>query len=112
MIVDKLKNVEVLELAKLDLATKISDCYPLPQVTWIKDEQQISPDCERIKLEALNSQHKLHIESTIEQDQGKYIFKAENELGSDETSCSATVLRKYFSLTFIITLFQLERNAF
>lgn len=93
----------MLETAKLDLASKISDCYPIPQVSWFKDDQQIPSDSEHIKLESLNSQHKLHIENSIEQDQGKYTFKAENELGSDETSCSATVLRELTFLSIILT---------
>lgn len=90
----------------MELLTQVSDCYPVPEISWFKDDSKLASDSEHILLETNKNEHKLTIQSTNENDKGKYVFKAQNELGSDETSCSSTILCKYFTqFTLIIVLF-------
>ena len=66
----------------------------MPTSEWTKDGQLFNQDSTHL-IEQNNSEHKLTVLNASESDEGKYAFKASNELGSVETSCQTSVLGKY-----------------
>lgn len=89
-----MKDLEAIEGTNIELASVLSDCYPIPQVQWKKDEQAITESTEHITIQSENSQQKLTVVTSVEADEGKYVLAANNELGATETSCQVKVLCK------------------
>lgn len=86
----------------MELVTQVSDCYPTPQIQWIKDDLSISNDNEHFILESDNNLHKLIVSSSLETDKGKYLFKANNDLGEAETSCNININRNIFLIAIFV----------
>lgn len=90
------KDLEILEDSKLELVVSVNQCYPFPQISWHKDDQEIKSN-ENFQFFNDNSlDFKLIISSVKELDQGKYAFKIWNDLGVAETSCLVKTLGIFF----------------
>ena len=85
-----LTDIEVTEGSVLELTARTSDCFPVPTTEWFKDETLMEAS-ERVSMQAVNSDYKLVVSQVTQADEGRYMFKSVNDLGSCQTSCSAFV---------------------
>lgn len=90
-----------MENSKLELKIETTDCFPLPQAHWFKDDIEIPSDTLNYTFESTSTEHKLIISNAKESDKGKYTFKIENDLGSAETQSHINILRNFFVFNFL-----------
>ena len=90
LILSNLNDTEVTEGCSLELITRTSHCFPIPIAEWFKEDTNVAND-DHYCMESNNSEYKLIVNNATEADQGRYIFKSTNDLGSCETSCEALV---------------------
>lgn len=67
---------------------------PDPQIQWIKNNKPLSSS-EVVDLKYKNGIAKLTINEVYPEDEGEYICKATNVMGSAETTCQLKVKRTY-----------------
>lgn len=91
-----LTDLTVNDGESLTLTTHVTG-DPDPQIQWIKNNKQLSSS-EVVDLKYKNGIAKLTINEVYPEDEGEYICKATNVMGTAETTCRLTVKRKFFSL--------------
>lgn len=67
---------------------------PEPQVVWTKDNKPLNSS-EVVDLKYRNGIAKLHINEVYPEDEGIYLCRATNSIGTSETQCRLTIKRKY-----------------
>lgn len=70
---------------------------PDPQVVWLKNNKPLSSS-EVVDLKYKNGIAKLHINEVYPEDEGEYVCKATNSIGTEQTKCRLTIKRKCFLL--------------
>lgn len=68
---------------------------PEPQVVWTKDGKPLSSS-EVIDLKYKNGIAKLHINEVYPEDEGEYVCKATNSMGTAETTCKLSIKCEYY----------------
>lgn len=66
---------------------------PDPQIIWTKNGKTLSSS-EVVDLKYKNGIARLHINEVYPEDEGEYICKATNSIGTADTKCKLTVKRK------------------
>lgn len=80
---------------------------PEPQIMWSKNGNKISSS-EIIDLKYKNGVASLRINEVYPEDEGDYVCKATNSVGSNETKCKLSIQRKYLSWILICHLHNFE----
>lgn len=89
-----LTDLTVNDGESLNLAAHVTG-DPDPQIQWIKNNNPLSSS-EVVDLKYKNGIAKLTINEVYPEDEGVYICKATNVMGTAETTCRLTVKRKYY----------------
>jgi hypothetical protein len=66
---------------------------PDPQIVWTKNNKTLTSS-EVIDLKYKNGIAKLHINEVYPEDEGEYVCKATNSIGTSETSCRLKIKRE------------------
>ncbi len=88
IVLNNLKDIEIIEGAKLELSAQISNCYPIPTIEWFKDGKVIVQDSDSSTIIDSN---KLVVNNSTQNEEGNYTIKISNELGVAESSCQVSV---------------------
>lgn len=92
----ELKDLTVNDGESLTLSCNVTG-DPEPQVTWTKNNKPLSSS-EVVDLKYKNGVATLRINEVYPEDEGEYVCKATNSIGTSDTRCRLTVKRK--SLNF------------
>ncbi|XP_040827738.1 titin isoform X6 [Ochotona curzoniae] len=89
--VEKLKNVNVKEGARLEMKVRATG-NPNPDIVWLKNSDIIMPHkYPKIRIEGTKGEAALKIDSTVSQDSAWYTATAINKAGRDTTRCKVNV---------------------
>lgn len=88
----ELKDLTVIDGEGLSLACNVTG-DPEPQITWTKNNKILSSS-EVVDLKYKNGIAYLRINEVYPEDEGEYVCKATNSVGTSETKCRLTIKRK------------------
>ena len=80
---------------------------PQPEISWLKDKQEIKPDGQRI-MTIFNKdigECQLIIKNSQPEDVGVYSCRASNPAGKATCTANVVIVREYFSIIYIFHLF-------
>ena len=72
------------------LSCKIKDVKPKPNISWFKNGREMYPD-RRYRSEVINMEATFIIPQSEANDDGQYMCRQENKLGSAEAEASLTI---------------------
>lgn len=88
----ELKDLTVVDGESLSLSCNVTG-DPEPQITWTKNRKPLSSS-EVVDLKYKNGVATLRISEVYPEDEGEYVCKATNSVGTSETKCRLTIKRK------------------
>lgn len=99
IILNQLKDQEILEGNNIILSTLCLECSPTTQFEWHFYDQKINSSDRHI-INLIDSKYSLTILKSDYNDKGLYKFSIFNDLGLSETSCNIIIISNYYIINF------------